>query len=83
MRRGWLAAGNGWVATLSPQAARLSIEDETGKVLVREDLTRLLLIGTTGTSALGAAGDYLAVAHLNRVDALELARKPGCGETAD
>jgi hypothetical protein len=78
-----IAAGNGWVATLSPQAARLSIEDETGKLLVREDLTRLLLLGLTGTSALGAAGDYLAVGHLNHVDALELKRKPGCGEPAD
>src|SRR5262249_56259036 len=25
-----IAVGNGWVATLSPQAARLTIQDETG-----------------------------------------------------
>lgn len=75
-----IAVGNGWVATLSPQAARLTIQDETGKLLVREDLTKLLALGTTGTSALAAKGDYLAVAHLNRVDALEVQLKPGCRE---
>ncbi len=73
-----IAVGNGWVATLSPQAARLSIQDETGKLLVREDLTKLLSLGTTGTSALAADGNYLAVGHRNRVDALELQFMPGC-----
>lgn len=73
-----IAVGNGWVATLSPQAARLSIQDETGKLLVRENLTKLLALGTTGTSALAAQGDYLAVAHLHQVDTLQLLLMPGC-----
>jgi hypothetical protein len=75
-----IAVGNGWVATLSPQAARLTIQDETGKLLVREDLTKLLALGTSGTSALAAKGDYLAVAHLNGVDVLEVKLTPGCRE---
>jgi hypothetical protein len=71
--------GNGWVATLSPQAARLTILDETGQVLVREDLTKeVLSLGTTGASALAATGDYLAVGHSNQVDTLEVQLKPGC-----
>src|SRR5262249_4766941 len=75
-----IAVGNGWVATLSPQAARLTIQDETGKPLVREDLTKALALGMSGTSALAAKGDYLAVAHLNQIDALEVTLKPGCRE---
>src|SRR5262245_39367392 len=75
-----IAVGNGWVATLSPQAARLTIQDLAGKLLVREDLTKLLPSGTTGAYAPAAQGDYLAVGHLNHVDALEVRRMPGCGE---
>ncbi len=75
-----IAVGNGWVATLSPQAARLSIQDQTGKLLLRENLTKLLALGTTGAAALAAQGDYVAVGHLNHVDALEVRRMPGCGE---
>ena len=47
---------------------------------MREDLTKLLELGTTGTSPLAATGDYLAVAHSNQVDTLEVQLKPGCPE---
>src|SRR5262249_29478229 len=80
-----IAVGNGWVATLSPQAARLTILDETGQVLVREDLTKVLSLSTPGVSAFGASalaatGDYLAVGHSNHVDTLEVQLDPGCRE---
>src|SRR5262249_48367032 len=80
-----IAVGDGGGATLSGQAAGLTILDETGQVLVREDLTKVLSLGTPGAHALGASalaatGDYLAVGHSNQVDTLEVQLKPGCPE---